>query len=236
MKRRPLLAVLGGVVLLSLSGCVYLRLLKVKTQLQDFEANFTVGGRPSWTLFFKNPVMYDKDAVFLIGSPPLSVSTATSGSVYAWEFQMVRSSTDVPPSPLENLSLRLGMKGRMVETLEAPETFLLYFSRRIVEESFRQAKNAEVLELKKTALATIRLSPEADAERPSLDRTFLLLGPPLSSEKEGDSDVLTYRYAIKNDKKNVPIITKLYFPPDGGLRRVIFHWDTSTVDATFAGE
>lgn len=231
MKRRrysPLL-----LLPLLLSGCVYLRLLKVKNQLNDFDAHFTVGGRTTWTLFFKHPVMYDRDVSFLIGAPPLTISTGTAGALYDYEFQMVRASTDVAPTALENLSLRLTMNGRMVESLVVPETFLLYFSRRIVEESFRQAKNADVIELKKTARANIRLSAEADAELPSRDRTSLLLGPPLKTEKDGDLDVWSYRYAIKGDKKGVPIVTLLYFRPEGELTRVVFHWDTSTVDATF---
>lgn len=233
MMRRRSKAILFLPILFLLSGCVYLRLLKVKNQLSDFDANFTVGGRTSWTLFFKNPVMYDRDVSFLIGSPPQHVSTGTAGAVYDYEFQMVRASTDIAPTALENLSLRLTMNGRMVESLVVPETFLLYFSRRIVESSFRQAKNAEVLELKKTAKAQIHLTPDVDAELPTRDRTLLLLGPPLKAEKEGDTDVWTYRYAIKGDKKNVPIITVLYFRPEGELQRVIFHWDTSTVDGTF---
>lgn len=233
MKRRSFALLLP---LLLLSGCVYFRLLKVKNQLNDFDAHFTVGGRTTWTLFFKKPVMYDRDVAFLIGAPPLHVSTSAAGTAYDYEFQMVRASTGVAPTALETLSLRLTMNGRMVESLVVPETFLLYFSRSVIEESFRQAKNAEVQELKKTARADIRLSPQADAELPSRDRTALLLGPPLKAEKEGDADVWTYRYAIKGDKKNVPIVTLLYFRPEGDLQRVIFHWDTSTVDATFVRE
>ena len=65
----PLAALL---LLLPLSGCVYLRLLQIKKQLLEFDRNFSLSGRSSLVIEFKNPVLYAKDARFLIGADPLS--------------------------------------------------------------------------------------------------------------------------------------------------------------------
>jgi hypothetical protein len=218
--------------LLTLTGCVYLRLLTVKNQLRDFDANFAFGGRRSWYVEFKNPSLYAKDISFLIGAPPLSVSTTTTGTLLSYEFEMVRS-TPTAPTALERLSLGIASEGNMLRQAIVPETFLLYFSRRVLEETFRQAKDAQVVKLKKTARADVRLSPEADAELPSLERTLLLLGEPLKSEESGDLRVLNYRYKIIGDKRGVPILVHLSFAADGDLRRAVITWDTSTVDVSF---
>ena len=234
--RRILLASLGIAALLTLFGCVYLRLLEVKSQLRDFDAHFTTGGRPSWHVEFKNPVLTAKDAIFMIGAPPLSISTGTGEDIYHFEFEMVRS-TPAVPTALERLSLQLHLKEKMLLRIEAPETFLLYFSRRVLEETLRQAKDAEVFQLERTARATVRLSKDADAELPSLERTRLLLGEPMESRKDGPLWPLTYRYRIVGDKREKPAIAaRLTFLPDGSMIRAVISWGISTVDATFPRE
>ena len=44
-------------VVLSLSGCVYLRLNALRKQLADFDQFVTVGGEPDLALNFKHPAL-----------------------------------------------------------------------------------------------------------------------------------------------------------------------------------
>lgn len=224
---------LGGLVLASLAGCVYLRLLDVKKQLKDFDANFALFGRPELVIRFKNPALYAKDARYLIGADPLTREPEASGEVWDYEFEMARKEP-VPPTLMEKLSLRLRINGKRLEEIRVPETFMLLFSRNVLMETLRQAADAEVLEMAKTARAKIRLSPHTDAELPSLDKTHWLLGDPLEVRQEGEGLLtLGYRYRIIGAHRDVPILAWLTFSPDNMLRRVVVTWDTATVDAEF---
>lgn len=236
MTRRALrVAALGvGIAgLFLLTGCVYLRLLKTKNQLRDFDAHYEVGGRPSWNLDFKTPALSAKDAVFLIGAEPNAVGSGPFGEVYDYSFEIVRS-THQSRVALEKLSLRLHIDGDgKLRRIEVPESFLLYFSRHVLESTLRMAGNAEISQAKKTARVTVPLSPEVEAELPSLQRTILLLGEPLEEEEVEGLRLLTYRYRIVADPTGNPIIARLYFGPDSLMRRASVTWGLSTADATF---
>jgi len=55
---------------LGLSGCIYLRLLKVKGQLKRFDDYFELAEQEEMFLVFREPVLYSEDVVKLMESPP----------------------------------------------------------------------------------------------------------------------------------------------------------------------
>lgn len=237
---------LGGLVLASLTGCVYLRLLEIKKQLQNFDQNFSIGGRTDLEIELKFPVLREKDVDYLIGGKPFSIE-GTNESIYHYEFDMVRSSatpdrsdfTAVVPSsatalpPLHHLSLQLGIKDGKMNKIVVPETFMLLFPRGVLVETLKSAANAEVYETKRMARARIQLPLSIDADLPSQTKTLFLLGEPFATESEGDGTVLLYRYRISHVTRPVPIFARLSFDAKGLLRRVRVRWDTSTVEAIY---
>ena len=60
------------VIILLSTGCVYLRLLQVKNQLNDFEGNFDLKDQNGLKLVFKNPVLLSRDIVWLTKNNPIS--------------------------------------------------------------------------------------------------------------------------------------------------------------------
>ncbi len=230
-RGRVLLLGLAGAVLL-LSSCVYLRLLEVKKQLQDFDANFTIGGRSELVIEFKNPVLRTKDVRFLIGADPV-FQTGEEDLVQHFEFDLVRPSSAALSVALERLSLDLVSRRGKLAKIIVPEKFMLLFPRNIVVETLKQAKDAEVFELKKLARAQIHLAPETEAELPSHAKTLLLLGEPLDSVPEGNLQVLTYRYRIVGAPREVPISVRLSFDADGLVRKGFVRWDQSSIEALF---
>ncbi|MBK8575063.1 MAG: hypothetical protein IPN90_05075 [Elusimicrobia bacterium] len=229
------LVALLGTVLSLLSGCVYLRLLEVKKQLMDFDANFKISGLSELVIEFKNPVIRTKDLRFLIGADPLSVSGEDEVRQH-YEFEMVRHATEVALPPLGRLSVDLAVQRGKMTKIIVPETFMLLFPRNVIVDTLKQAKNAEVFELKKIARGRIHLDQEVEAELPSRSKTEMLLGPPLESAMLDDQDVLTYRYTIPNAPRDILILTQLSFSRDGLLRKVFVHWDQSSIEALFLRE
>lgn len=230
--RNVALVALSGAILALLSACVYLRLLEVKKQLQNFDENFSLSGRSELVIEFKHPVLRTKDVRFLIGADPLS-SSGTEVEVQHYEFRLVQGSSETVAWPLGRLGLDLAIQqGRLVKII-VPETFMLLFPRSVVVETLKQAKDAEVFELKKLARGKIGLEKEVEAQLPSYSKTILLMGEPLQRANERDLQVLTYRYSIIKARKDVLIIAQLSFDSEGLLRKAYVHWDQSAIEAVF---
>ena len=226
--------VLAGAVLLLgvlLPGCVYLRLLDVKRQLNAFDENFAVGGRSELVIEFRNPVLRMKDARFLIGAEPLASVESPEEMTDHFAFSLLTSSGT--PPPLQHLSLDLAYRDRRLTKIIVPEKFLLMFSRSVLVETLKQAKDAEVLETKRTARARVTLPPSVEAELPTLERTQFLLGESPEVVAEGDLTTHLYRYGIDGSKRPAPILARLSFDEAGFLRRAFVRWDQSSVEATF---
>lgn len=224
-----------GALLSLLSACVYLRLLEVKKQLQNFDENFAIGGRSELVIEFKNPVLRTKDARFLIGADPLSQS-GKEELIQHFEFELVRRSSDTALPSMARLGLDLASRNGKLTKIIVPETFMLLFPRNVVVDTLKQAKDAEVFELKKMARGKIRLDREVEAQLPSRAKTLMLLGDPLETAMEGNLQVFTYRYTIPNARKDVLILTQLSFDPEGLLRKTFVHWDQSSIEAVFVRE
>lgn len=224
-----------GALLSLLSACVYLRLLEVKKQLQNFDENFALSGRSELVIEFKNPILRTKDARFLIGAEPLSQS-GNEEVIQHFEFDLVRASTETAVPPLGRLGLDLALRRGRLTKIIVPESFMLLFPRNVVVETLKQAKDAEVFELKKLARGKIHLDREVEAQLPSYAKTLLLMGEPLQRATEGDLQVLTYRYTISKATKDVLILTQLSFDPAGLLQKAYVHWDQSAIEALFVRE
>ncbi|MBI4397222.1 MAG: hypothetical protein HY548_09015 [Elusimicrobia bacterium] len=224
---------IGLAAVLVLSGCVYLRLLELKSQIKSFDKNFTVSGHPELIIQFHNPILFTKDMRFLIGADPLSKKTLGNEKIWHYEFKIVRHS---PPekTPMEDLNLTLYFAKGKLSRFTVPETFLLLFSREVMTETMRLAGNSEVLETKRLVRAHMRLSPEADAKLPSREKTLSLMGKPLAVQQQEDLQTYIYRYRIVNDPNKVPIIARFGFSKDGKLRRVFVTWDTASVDVHYS--
>ncbi len=68
--RRLFLILCLSLVALSLSGCVYLRLLNFKNQLKSFDENVAVLSQTKLAFQFRNPVVKDSDFIFISGASP----------------------------------------------------------------------------------------------------------------------------------------------------------------------
>lgn len=234
LRRVAWVALLGTLFSL-LSACVYLRLLEVKKQLQNFDENFVLSGRSELVIEFKNPILRTKDARFLIGAEPLSQS-GNEEVIQHFEFDLVRTSTETTVPPLGRLGLDLALRRGRLTKIIVPESFMLLFPRNVVVETLKQAKDAEVFELKKLARGKIHLDREVEAQLPSYAKTLFLMGEPLQRATEGNVRVLTYRYSISNATKDVLILTQLSFDPAGLLQKAYVHWDQSAIEALFVRE
>ena len=78
LRKRLIQAIAFGLVLSLMSGCVYLRLLKLKNQLYAFDENVTVELDQGLSLKFPEPVVRDEDFVFITESQPSSITAVSA--------------------------------------------------------------------------------------------------------------------------------------------------------------
>lgn len=101
MHRRHLANALILTLLLSfLSGCVYIRLLKFKNQLHDFDDNVVVQKEEGLSLIFPKPVVRDEDFVFITESQPSRISLVSSEpKIEDWDWRFEKEIESEPGQP-----------------------------------------------------------------------------------------------------------------------------------------
>ena len=123
--RRFLSLVLLISALLGLSGCVYLRLLDLRSDLADFDHRIEVGPGPGLELRFRQPPLLAEDVTTLVGAGPTAKATFPGGEVWTYAFR--RLPTDVgqdPPTASTTLMLMAVMEdGRLKSVVFPAEVF-----------------------------------------------------------------------------------------------------------------
>ena len=85
LKVTPHLALI--LILLLTSGCVLVRMLKVKNQLNDFDKNFDLHDKRGLTLVFKNPVLGSNDIEWLMKGEPSANKKIEKGELWTYVFE-----------------------------------------------------------------------------------------------------------------------------------------------------
>lgn len=148
---------------LTLTGCVYLRLLQLKLQLRDFERNFDVQTAEGLTLTMKNPVLLDEDIEQFFHWRP--ETRKRIGSAERWEFRWVKDNVpaDGDRPPVE-LSLDLLFADHKLTKLHAPETFFVAtVPKALALSALHSLGGAKVDKAKRTAESTIGGNALAEA-------------------------------------------------------------------------
>jgi len=181
---------LGLTLLCSLSfGCVYLRLLQLRKQLADFDANFTLIHSPGAYLTAKNPVLKPRDLVWLTGLDSVQTESTDGKEVSTFRFLKI----DPPDGDLPRHSaawMKAGFVKGKLQSIEFPETFNETFNHEVLRRAFHGAESGEVDESEKAtgwALHKDLVIPD----RPKIHRLF---GLPSSTTTDREFDELLYLF------------------------------------------
>ncbi|MDR0902308.1 MAG: hypothetical protein LBM92_06020 [Opitutaceae bacterium] len=141
-RLRALLALALLAPALLLSGCVYLRLLSLKKQLNNVPANFRVGTADGVDVRLVNPVLKPGDIRWL-GIHP--ASSATAGNTETWRARWLK---EAPPGSGETAvyDLEIAMRfddGRLAR-VNIPERYFAHVSKDLFLNLLRSAGEARV--------------------------------------------------------------------------------------------
>ncbi len=189
-------------LMLSLSGCVYLRLLGFKNQLKSFEKNITVDPVPGLSLQFHKPIVRDSDFVFITNSRAtrqVKISEAPNEEVWTWMFEKQRGKNT---HRLYSLNFTTYFEDGLFSQMEIDETFVQLLGKEFTLAMFKSMGKAKINTLRRSATAEVDIDSLPDVPLPSLETIFQVMGEPTRTIKQRrDSDQeaqCEYQFVFRN--------------------------------------
>ncbi|MDP3071046.1 MAG: hypothetical protein Q8N18_12200 [Opitutaceae bacterium] len=210
--RRALACGLAAAALL-LGGCVYLRLLELKLQLDRFDRHFTVQTDEGLTLVCLSPLLRTDD-VRWIGLRPEVIRAA--GRDEHWHVRWVK---ELPPAVTEpeahDLALDLAFADGRLTRIAVPEKYFALMPKEFVTGLIRSLGRGRIDQAGRNLATTVAESdlPTARPRLPAIDR---LLG--VASERRTTATETTTRYRYR------PATTE----PGAKVFEMVLHFDPAS--------
>lgn len=193
---RLLRLVAGSALALSLTGCVWVRLLALKHQLADFDHYVTVEDRHGLTFRFVKPVLYTQDVRYLMELEPTARSTNADQQTWFWTFEKQRSPTNADAGDFD-LTFATSFENGMLTRAAVSERMLAIVPKWFLLALVRSLGHAQVDQKKRTARVT--LEPPKVPEHPLTKAELVsLLGTPFSVTAANATYTCRYRYELKS--------------------------------------
>jgi hypothetical protein len=191
-RRAPYLALIT--VLLLTTGCVFVRMMRVKSQLNDFEKNFDLNDSRGLTLVFKNPELHSNDIVWLMKGEPSEKKKIEQGELwtYVFEKEYLASMDDEGDY---NIPVLMVMENGQLAEISFPERFLKNLSIPLLKKMFVSMGDAEISKLRKSASS--KFKGEDASEIPTAENVVETLGKPYSIENSGEKSEYSYIYYLR---------------------------------------
>ena len=209
--------------LVSLTGCVYLRLLAIKNQLAKFDKFFQVEIADSFTLHFLEPKLYGEDIVFLTELQPSGKEAFGGGEDWTFRFKKMISETELDTDSNVDIAFifRMNEDDKLVSLSFSP-ILLRMAPPEFLEQSIRSLGGAKIDKKNRRIQGDADSVAKLKRELPRREDVLQHLGKPFSEETVDDLQKITYRYRLETvgtppDKEKRRISNaQLYFDPDTG--------------------
>jgi hypothetical protein len=182
--------------IVSSTGCVYLRLLKVKRQLNDFENNFELNDQNGLKFVFKNPVLLSDDIIWLMKNDPLSRGQYENGEiwVYVLEKQYLDENTD---KVNYDIPILFYVHDDKLVEMTFPERFLKNLSKPLLIKMLGSMGKSSIS--KSTRTAGTEFKGSNSDEIPKKRYIISVLGKPYKDETTEHTEMFTYLYNLKKN-------------------------------------
>jgi len=185
--------------IITLSSCVYVRMMKVKNQLNDFETNFDLNDERGLTLVFLNPVLLTDDVIWLMKGGPVSVEIIDEGELWTYVFQKQHTASQDEGDTYDIPILMLIENGKLTE-VTFPKRFLKNLSIPLLKKMLTSMGNADVSKLRRSASS--KFSGNDPTEIPTSDNVIETLGTPYEIEQLEENSKLSYLYYLEDSEGN----------------------------------
>ena len=184
----------------ALSSCAYLRLLRFKNQLKDFDQNVAVEHVDGLQLNLKKPVIKDSDFVYITGSEPNEkhvLSTTPRIEEWIWRFEKL------PPESQDDKPFVVDYRtrfedGLLTQIAIAPELLEVIPAEYIVT-LFRNMGRAKINKLRRSALVEVANGEaEKDCRLPTWRKLLAKMGAPSKSQQKSAEQTWSYVFNFYN--------------------------------------
>ncbi len=186
-------------ILITLSSCVFVRMIKVKNQLNDFDTNFDLNDERGLTLVFKNPLLLTDDIIWLMKGSPVSVEMIDEGELWTYVFQK-QHTVSQDEGDTYDIPLLMVMNDDKLTEVTFPERFLKNLSIPLLKKMLASMGNADVSKLGRSARS--KFSGSDPTEIPTSDNIVETLGVPYEIEDLGENSKLSYLYYLEDAQGN----------------------------------
>jgi len=193
--RKIITPLMLSLVLLSTSGCVFLRLLELKDRFAHFDDHFLINSENGLILSFLHPVILEKD-MWLMGLPPTTQKGDKKEKVWTYIFEKLYSSEQSEDTNYDLLLSTKFNEGKLSE-VNIGEQYFTFIPKSLFVLMLKSIGGAEVDMKEKSAKAEVTTNDISDLNFPNTQDTIELLGLPYSQEKTEDGQSLEYRYRLK---------------------------------------
>lgn len=229
--RRRLLALGLAALTLFLGGCVYLRLLELKLQLNRFEQNFAVRTDDGLAILCHHPVVRTGD-IRWFGVEPETVHRL--GHAERWQVRLVKQlPAGVTEKQSYDLLLEFGFADDRMNRVGIPERYFTVMPKAFLLGVLRSFGRGEVNQATQAVEASVTAKEVASA-RPKMGALHSLLGVPTERRQEGERLLLRYHYRPASSAPKVGEFDMIlhFDPPTGELLK----WQAVTPRGRFGVE
>ncbi len=194
--RQPLKWLLLLSLLLLTSGCVYLRLLEVKMQLNDFDRFFRVEVGERFSLFFNKPVMLKKDVLTLSKLRSNDITqTAESTRIRYHFYQLDKDGVVIEPKSELMIEFLFNQQQKLFAASFSP-LFLKMMPAEYIELTLRAIGSANINRKERRVRADLSALRKSDRVLPLRESIVSHLGEPNVIHLVGPVRMYIYHFKL----------------------------------------
>jgi hypothetical protein len=206
-------------LIFALSGCVWLRMLEMKSQLANFDENFRTQTTDHFVLQFLHPVLYSDDYITLAKVHPSIKATVETGTRWKQVFHKLDARERVKSGATDVIFTFDFNKEDKLTGWDFSPTFLAMVPPQFLEASLRSLGKGKVDEARKQLRVRPEDLPKLSSRPPTIKDIQASLGDPAEQGEEDGLKLYVYRFRTDTmfiqpeyqERRNA--YAKLYFDP-----------------------
>lgn len=195
---RVLRLLLIASLLSTMTGCVYWwRAYRTYLQMDEFDRHFSISVEDSFTVHFKDPILYNKDFVSLAKLRPSVIEKNADGSVWHYHFRKLdRHDRVLYPETRFSFDLIFNREDRITAWVFSP-LFLQIAPPEFLELSFRSLGQAEIFEASRQLKVNTDRVEKINAALPSKSVILKQIGEPLELKDKKELEEYLYHFQLE---------------------------------------
>lgn len=185
-------------LLSTMTGCVYWwRAYRTYLQMDEFDKHFAISVEDSFTVHFKDPILYNEDFVSLAKLRPSAIERRETGSVWHYHFRKLdKQGRVLYPEVRFSFDLVFNQEERITAWIFSP-LFLQIAPPEFLEMSFRSLGKAEIFEANRQLKVNTDQVDKIDAALPGKGIILKQIGPPLTVKDKKELEEYLYHFELE---------------------------------------